>query len=93
VPLRPAASRSAVRLSRRQNLVLLASLLLIGAVAVRVMREPPQAPPVALPGSSLTCFRAGGELDYCRCLDRLETARKETGKRPPAPPPSPGVQA
>jgi hypothetical protein len=66
--------------SRRQiYLGLVVVLLVVGGLTVRnIVWEPPSIPPnVEEPRSGIHCFRAGGDPSYCRCLDRLDSARDE----------------
>jgi hypothetical protein len=68
-----------------KGVLLLTILLAVGGVTLRSITGEDQADP-PLPESSTTgvsCFRQGGEHDYCECLYRLESARKAAGLRPP----------
>jgi hypothetical protein len=66
--------------SRRSKQLALVTLVLVAAFVVRDLASEPQpipAPPG--PQTGLLCFRQGGDHDYCRCLDRLESARSVAG--------------
>jgi hypothetical protein len=55
---------------------LAAVVVLVGAVTARnITWEPPPTPPIPEARFGIDCYRAGGDHDYCRCLDRLESAR------------------
>ena len=69
-------------MSRREiYLGLVPVVLLVGLFTARnLMWDPPPIPPAPeAPPSGISCFRAGGEPSYCRCLDRLDSARAEAG--------------
>ncbi len=65
-------------MARRLLLISLAGVVLIVAVSMW-SREPDIIPPPPVPAAQtdgVTCFRQGGSANYCRCLDRLELARR-----------------
>jgi hypothetical protein len=62
-----------------------AGVVVVAAVTVRsIVWEPPPIPPVPEVRAGVQCYRAGGDRDYCRCMDRLESARAEARLPPPA---------
>jgi hypothetical protein len=74
--------------SRRVKQLLLITFLLVGGLTLRnIMWEPPPVPGVPEPRTGLSCFRQGGDHDYCSCLDRLDSARAATGQPTPELPP------
>ncbi len=79
-------------MSRRFRQLLIGAVVLFVGLAVRHNASQPAidaaapAPPRA-PGSGISCFRQGGDPDYCRCLDRLERAHALAGGAPPGLPP------
>jgi hypothetical protein len=48
---------------------------------------PQPRPPARAPGTGVSCFRQGGDPAYCRCLDRMESARAGSGQAAPGLPP------
>lgn len=70
------------------QLVILAVALVAGAAAWSRASEPAPIPsPPPAPRTGVSCFRQGGDPDYCRCLDRLESARGVAGRGAPGLPP------
>jgi hypothetical protein len=63
-------------------LILVAVLLVAGSSLRNRASEPPPLPPE--PRTGVQCSRAGGDQDYCRCLDRMEATR---GRATPGLPP------
>lgn len=69
------------------QLVIVAVALVAGVVTwSRASQPAPIPPPPPAPHTGVSCFRQGGDPDYCRCLDRLESARKEAGRGAGLPP-------
>jgi hypothetical protein len=74
--------------SRHFTRLFLVSVFLIGAFTVRnITWEPPPVPAVPEPRTGLECFRQGGDHDYCKCLDGLESARAAARRPTPRIPP------
>ena len=75
-------------MSRRPiQLVIVAVALTTGVVTWSRVSEPaPIPPPPPAPHSGVSCFRQGGDPGYCRCLDRMESARDEAGHGAGLPP-------
>jgi len=74
---------------RAINLGLVAVLLLVGGFTLRNVVSQPSAPlvPVDQYRSGARCLRMGGDPGYCRCLDRMASARDAADKpRAPLPP-------
>jgi hypothetical protein len=60
--------------------LLIITVFLVGGLTLRTtMQEDPPVPLPPAPGTGISCFRQGGEHDYCDCLDRLESARAAAG--------------
>jgi hypothetical protein len=61
--------------------LLVIAVFLVGGLTFRttMQENPPVSTPPA-PDTGLSCFRQGGEHDYCDCLDRLESARAAAGQ-------------
>jgi hypothetical protein len=65
---------------RRVKQLLLLAVLLVAGLALRSsLSDPPPVPPLPEPRTGLSCFREGGDYDYCRCLDLLDSARAVAG--------------
>ena len=64
----------------RVKQLLIITVFLLGGLTLRTtMQEDAPVPLPPAPGTGLSCFRQGGEHDYCDCLDRLESARAAAG--------------
>jgi hypothetical protein len=62
-------------------LLILVPIALAVAFAIRSSGSEPRIPPPApAANSGVSCFRQGGDPGYCRCLDRLESARATIGR-------------
>lgn len=73
---------------RRVKQLVLITVLLVGAPTLRnITRDAPPVPPLPEPRTGLSCFRDGGDYDYCRCLDLLDSARAVAGQPTPELPP------
>jgi hypothetical protein len=74
--------------SRGATFLLVVPVVVLGGLTVRNLTwDPPPVPPVPAQRNGLECFRSGGATDYCRCLDRLESARSAAGLPAPELPP------
>jgi hypothetical protein len=70
--------------SQGSKLIVLAAVLVTALFTHRYLAfEDPPLPGEPMPHVGVDCFRAGGEPGYCRCLDRLESARESANLPPP----------
>ncbi|MEA2135855.1 MAG: hypothetical protein QOC68_3764 [Solirubrobacteraceae bacterium] len=77
-----------------KRLFLVTVILVVGLTVRNITWEPPPVPAVPEPRTGLECFRQGGDHDYCKCLDGMESARAAARRPTPKIPPldDPGMR-